>query len=203
MWSIRLVAVVLHFVSVGPVSATRAGQQTRQAPVPVVAAERRAQLSPLAAPVVATPTRPGRRYVPPVDAIIVDHFRPPACRWCPGNRGIDYATVSGGPVTASAAGVVTFAGQVGGQLFVVVAHPDGLRTTYAFVQSIVVTVGERVAQGDIVATSADRLHFGVRRGDVYLDPELLFEGAVARARLVPTDGSAGRRAGWARAPALR
>jgi murein DD-endopeptidase MepM/ murein hydrolase activator NlpD len=153
--------------------------------------------------VTTRPTLAGGRYVPPVDAPIVDHFRPPACRWCPGNRGIDYATVPGGPVGASAGGVVTFAGQVGGQLFVVIAHPDGLRTTYAFVATISVQVGQRVVRGDIVATSADRLHFGVRRGDIYLDPELLFGGAVARARLVPTDGSRARPAGWASAPALR
>ena len=80
-------------------------------------------------------------YTPPVDAPIVDHFRPPACTWCPGNRGIDYATAPGTPVAASAAGVVTFAGQVGGQLFVVIAHADGLRTTYAYLADVMVPRG--------------------------------------------------------------
>ena len=29
---------------------------------------------------------------PPVPAPVVDPFREPACRWCRGNRGIDYGT---------------------------------------------------------------------------------------------------------------
>ena len=43
--------------------------------------------------------RPGRRraspsvtYRPPVDAPVVDPFRPPAERWSAGNRGVEYAT---------------------------------------------------------------------------------------------------------------
>ena len=41
----------------------------------------------------------GRRLAPcwrpPVAAPVVDPFRQPACRWCPGNRGIEYATSPG------------------------------------------------------------------------------------------------------------
>ena len=134
-------------------------------------------------------------YVPPVDGPIVDHFRPPACTWCPGNRGIDYATAPGSRVAASAPGVVTFAGQVGGQLFVVIAHADGLRTTYAYLATVSVHAGQRVAQGDAVGTAGATLHFGVRRGDVYLDPELLLAGGRAVARLVPLGGRQPARAG--------
>ena len=131
-------------------------------------------------------------YLPPVDGPIVDHFRPPACTWCAGNRGIDYAVAPGTSARASAAGVVTFAGPVGFDLFVVVAHADGLRTTYAFLASVGVSVGDRVAQGQVVGATGDRLHFGVRRGDAYLDPERLLAGLVVRSRLVPTDGSPAR-----------
>ncbi len=131
-------------------------------------------------------------YLPPVDGPIVDHFRPPACTWCAGNRGIDYAVAPGTGVRASAAGVVTFAGTVGFDLFVVVAHADGLRTTYAFLATVGIAVGDRVAQGQVVGTTGDRLHFGVRRGDEYLDPERLLAGLVVRSRLVPTDGSPAR-----------
>jgi murein DD-endopeptidase MepM/ murein hydrolase activator NlpD len=128
-------------------------------------------------------------YVAPVDAPIIDHFRPPACRWCSGNRGIDYGTSAGVVVRAAAAGRVSFAGQVGGDLFVVVTHPDGLRTTYGFLGAISVRDGDVVAQGQAVATTAGPLHFGVRRGDVYLDPELILAGGVLRAHLVPSNGS--------------
>ena len=42
--------------------------------------------------------------LPPVDAPIVDPFRPPPCAWCPGNRGIEYDVPAGTPVRAAAAG---------------------------------------------------------------------------------------------------
>jgi murein DD-endopeptidase MepM/ murein hydrolase activator NlpD len=152
--------------------------------------------APLAPPTTAA-TAPAAptvtvHYVPPVDAPIVDHFRPPACTWCPGNRGIDYDTAPGTAVHAAAPGTVTFAGRIGGDGFVTVAHADGLRTSYAFLATIAVRSGQVVARGEILGTTAGRLHFGVRRGSTYLDPELLFAGGRVRARLVPTDGSPAR-----------
>ncbi len=131
----------------------------------------------------------GLVYQPPVDSPIVDHFRPPACLWCAGNRGIDYSPPPGTPVRAANNGRVTFAGRVGFDMFVVITHDDGLRTTYGYLGSIAVSEGQWVARGTVVATSGIELHFGVRRGDVYLDPEQLF-GARLRARLVPLSGRA-------------
>jgi murein DD-endopeptidase MepM/ murein hydrolase activator NlpD len=145
-----------------------------------------APTTPPAAPAVTV------HYVPPVDAPIVDHFRPPACTWCPGNRGIDYDTAPGTAVHAAAPGTVTFAGLIGGDGFVTVAHADGLRTSYAFLATIAVRSGQVVARGEVLGTTAGRLHFGVRRGSAYLDPELLFAGGRVRARLVPADGSPAR-----------
>ena len=139
---------------------------------------------------VAAAGAPGStvRYVPPVDAPIIERFRPPACTWCSGNRGIDYATPPGAPVRASAAGVVTFSGSVAGDRFVVVAHADGLRTTYGYLATAVVVAGDRVVPRQLLGTAGGPLHFGVRRGDVYLDPELLFTAERLVARLVPLDG---------------
>jgi murein DD-endopeptidase MepM/ murein hydrolase activator NlpD len=143
-------------------------------------------------PAHAASARPTPPYVAPVDGPIVDHFRPPACRWCPGNRGIDYATRPGAAVRASAAGVVTFAGPIGPDLYVTVQHVDGLRTSYAYLATISVTPGQLVSQGTPLGTAGASVHFGVRRGDVYLDPELLLAGWRLRPRLVPTDGAPGR-----------
>ncbi|MCU1345752.1 MAG: peptidase family protein [Acidimicrobiia bacterium] len=133
----------------------------------------------------------GLRYVPPVAGPITDHYRPPSCTWCAGNRGIDFATAPGEPVRASERGVVTFAGQVGGQLFVVVSHPDGLRTTSAFLASVAVRVGQVVARGDVLGTASGTVHFGVRHGDRYLDPERLLDGQLERAVLVPVSAGPG------------
>ncbi len=127
-------------------------------------------------------------YQPPVDAPIIDHFRPPPAKWAAGNRGIDYGTAPGTPVTAAAEGLVEFAGQVGGTLHVVVRHPDGLRTSYSFLASIVVVEGQQVARGTIVGTAGDSVHFGVRSGDTYIDPEVVLRGAAFSVHLVPAEG---------------
>jgi murein DD-endopeptidase MepM/ murein hydrolase activator NlpD len=141
----------------------------------------------LVAPPAAGAQEPqGGGYVPPVDAPISEPFRPPASPYGPGNRGIEYATAPGSPVRASAAGTVLFAGPVGGALHVTIGHPDGLRTSYSFLVGIAVAAGQRVEQGDHVGTAGDRLHFGVRAGDIYLDPAGLFTGLVVEVELVPT-----------------
>ena len=116
--------------------------------------------------------RPTPPYTPPVDGTIVDHFRPPACRWCPGNRGIDYATQPGDPVRASGAGVVTFAGPIGADLYVTIEHRDGLRTSYAYLATISVTEGKFVSQGAVVGTANLALGAAAgagRRGHLRLD----------------------------------
>jgi murein DD-endopeptidase MepM/ murein hydrolase activator NlpD len=135
-------------------------------------------------------------YRAPVDAPVRDPFRPPACGWCAGNRGLEYATAPGQPVVASAAGVVTFAGLVAGRAWVVVTHPDGLRTSYGLLAEIAVAAGAAVRSGQRLGIAGDALHFGVRRGERYLDPALVLAGAVLVPRLVPLDGG---RARWPRA----
>lgn len=146
-------------------------------------------LVPTTSPAAAAGSEPGVPfgYRPPVDAEVVDPFRPPADRYGPGNRGIDYATEPDTLVTAAGRGVVAFAGPVGGSLHVTVLHPDGIRTTYSFLRSIGVRRGERVEQGQELGRSGERLHFGARLGDEYLDPRSLFAGDRGRARLVPDD----------------
>lgn len=134
---------------------------------------------------VALVFAPAPPYRPPVPGPVVEAFRPPACTWCPGNRGIDYAPEPGTPVVASAAGVVTVAGPVGGTLLVVVAHADGLRTTYHDLATVSVGVGAHVDQGTLLGLSGSHLHFGVRRGARYLDPAALLAAPGERPRLVP------------------
>lgn len=140
-------------------------------------------------PANAAPPR-GVTYRPPVDAPIADPFRAPAERWNAGNRGVEYTTDSGAPVSAAADGVVAFAGQVGGQLHVVVLHADGVRTTYAFLRSVDVHRDDAVVQGQRVGTAGDTFHFGARIGEVYVDPVLLFGDGLPEVHLVP-DGDLG------------
>ena len=71
---------------------------------------------------------------PPVNRPITDPFRPPPCRWCSGNRGLEFAAQSGDDVLSVVSGTVWFHGSVGltGYLTVIV---EGSST------SLLVTVG--------------------------------------------------------------
>ena len=138
-------------------------------------------------PVAAAASSPLGDYRPPSDAPIVDHFRPPPKPWMAGNRGVDYGTEPGAEVWAAGDGRVIFAGQVGGQLHVTIEHPDGLRTSYSFLESISVPLGDQIDAGDALGIAGGPFHFGVRAPDnSYLDPEALLAGSLRPSvRLVP------------------
>ena len=44
------------------------------------------------------------------------------------------------------------------------------------------------SRGTIVGAAGDSLHFGVRSGDTYIDPELVLRGAAFSVHLVPAEG---------------
>jgi murein DD-endopeptidase MepM/ murein hydrolase activator NlpD len=136
---------------------------------------------------------------PPVDAPVAVPFRQPACRWCPGHRGLEFRTEPGAPVRAVAPGVVAFAGRVAGTLYVVVLHADGVRATYGMLATSAPTRGDVVLRGALVGRAGPRVYFGLRALDGSpIDPTPLLGREVARPRLVPTDGTPGRHAGDSR-----
>nr|WP_184533521.1 peptidoglycan DD-metalloendopeptidase family protein [Micromonospora polyrhachis] len=121
----------------------------------------------------------------------VRRFDPPPRPWLPGHRGVDLADEPGVVVRTAGAGVVLFAGMVAGRPVVSVLHANGLRTTYEPVQPTVRT-GDRLGRGDPIGTllsghpgcpRAACLHWGLRRGDDYLDPLALL--GHPRVRLLP------------------
>lgn len=130
------------------------------------------------------PPAPGA-YRPPVEAPVVDPFRAPPQRWAAGNRGLEYGTAGGEPVRAVGAGTVTFAGPVAGRVAVTVLHPDGRRSSLTGLSLVLVAAGDRVVPGQLVGLAARGLHLGVREGDRYVDPALLFSARPQHARLVP------------------
>jgi murein DD-endopeptidase MepM/ murein hydrolase activator NlpD len=124
-------------------------------------------------------------YTPPVGGSVVDGWRPPANPYGAGNNGIDLGSRPGQPVSSVAAGVVTFAGQVGGKIWVVILHDDGVRTSLGVLADVTVGVGDVVAQGQVVGHAAtSTVHFGARIGDTYIDPSLLLRRGSLR--LIPT-----------------
>lgn len=134
----------------------------------------------------------GACWLPPVESPVVDAFRLPACSWCPGNRGLEYGTPGGMAVRAVAAGEVTFSGVVAGTRYVVVRHADGRRATYGGLAGSSLRVGDVVAARAVVGVTAGHLHFGLRDGNVYVDPAPFLGRLVGRPRLVPDDGTVAR-----------
>lgn len=129
---------------------------------------------------------------PPVDGPVTRPFDPPAKPWDPGHRGVDYRVPPGTPVRAAAGGVVSFAGDVAGGLFVTVDHPGALQTSYSYLSRVEVFPGQSVDGTDVVGLSGgtgpghgpDVVHFGLRRGGRYVDPALM-SGTLLRVRLAP------------------
>ncbi len=66
-------------------------------------------------------------------------------------------------------------------------HPGGLRTTYSFLSAVMVKKGHVVAQGQPIAKSGPgatgeqpNLHFGLKSGADYLDPEPFLLASIRR-----------------------
>ena len=131
-------------------------------------------------------------YHPPVEAPVVDPFRPPAHIGGSGNRGLEYGTIPGTEIRAAKSGQVSFAGAVAGALYVTVAHPDGLRSTYSYLLETTVAKGQFVDQSQVIGTAGEGFHFGVLDGASYIDPAQLFGPGSRRARLVPAAADEGR-----------
>jgi murein DD-endopeptidase MepM/ murein hydrolase activator NlpD len=139
------------------------------------------------------PTSPSHRcLIPPVHAPVVVPFRLPACPYCSGHRGIEYAVDELGAVHAVAGGVVTFSGVVAGTGYVVVEHDDGIVATYGMLDDTPLHRGESVRAGQLIGRASPRLYFGLRRAGEYIDPLPLLATQTFRHRLVPTDGSSAR-----------
>ena len=129
---------------------------------------------------------------PVPDPQVTRRFDPPPQPWLAGHRGVDLAAPPATPVRAAAAGTILFADTVAGRGVVSVAHPGGLRTTYEPLALGAVRAGDVVPAGHEIGTlvaghagcpAAACLHWGLRRGDDYLDPLTLL--GAGRVRLLP------------------
>lgn len=129
----------------------------------------------------------------PVSGPILRGFDPPEVTWAAGHRGVDVGGRPGESVASPADGVVSFVGVIAGRPVVVVTHGD-VRTTLEPVEPAV-AVGTRVVAGETVGRlvaghegcpAAACLHWGLKRGEQYLDPL----SSVGRApRLLPASAS--------------
>lgn len=116
------------------------------------------------------------RLTSPMPGAYTDTFGPRGNRF---HTGIDYPAASGVPVSAAAAGRVTYAGwSAGGWGYLVtIAHDGGTRTMYAHLSRVTVRVGQSVQAGQRVGrvgssghANGAHLHFEVRIRGAAVDP---------------------------------
>lgn len=112
----------------------------------------------------------------PVQGAVVGSFDPPEVKWGAGHRGVDIESELGAAVVAPKAGVITFAGMVAGRPVVVVGHGDTRTTLEPVTASVPVGTSVKAGQQVGVLESGHEcavgtcLHWGLKRGEVYLDP---------------------------------
>ena len=152
----------------------------------------------LSAPSAGAAPRPGFGWPLHGTVVVERGFDPPRSAYGPGHRGVDLRASVGQEVLAAGPGRVSYAGLLAGRGVVTVTHTGGLRTTYEPVVPSV-RVGTTVARGAVLGTlstghaSCRRgscLHWGLLRGQVYLNPlSLVTAGDI---RLLPVGAPAGR-----------
>jgi murein DD-endopeptidase MepM/ murein hydrolase activator NlpD len=124
--------------------------------------------------------------------VVLRGWDPPADPYGPGHRGVDLAAAAGDPVRAVAGGRVAFAGRVAGRGVVSVDLAETgdppLRTTYEPVRASV-HEGDEVEPGEVLGVlepptahcTGPCLHWGLRRGEAYLNPLSLLPPWLLRA----------------------
>ena len=144
---------------------------------------------------------------------VIHPFEKPAQRWSAGHRGVDLAVPENDRrVYAPAPGKVVFSGTVVNRKVLVIAHPDGRRSTFEPMDEAL-PVGTTVAVGDVIGTVAGAaggnsersyrrcstpcLYWGVRQGGVrgdgsgkaaeYINPMSLL-GSKEPSILLPVPG---------------
>ena len=139
----------------------------------------------------AAPAASAGGWTWPVVGPVIQTFDPPDTPYGSGHRGIDIAASVGTTVVAPADGTVTFAGPVGGYLFLTIDHGGGLSSTYSWLSEKLVRKGDRVLQGQPVASTGrghpgapiPHLHLGVKLDGAYVDP-LSYLGPISLATFV-------------------
>lgn len=144
---------------------------------------------------------------------VIHPFEKPAQRWSAGHRGVDIAIPENDRrVYAPAPGKVVFSGTVVNRKVLVIAHPDGRRSTFEPMDETL-PVGTTVATGEVIGTvaatadgnserpyrrcSTPCLYWGVRQGGVrgdgsgkaaeYINPMSLL-GSKEPSILLPVPG---------------
>jgi len=112
----------------------------------------------------------------PVDEVCISSAYGP--RWGRMHNGTDFALSSGKNIYAAESGTVSYAGYCGGYgRLVKIEHDNGMQTCYAHCSEILVSQGQYVERGDVIAlvgstgnSTGPHLHFEVVENGSSVDP---------------------------------
>lgn len=121
----------------------------------------------------------GITLIKPISGIITSRFGSYESIRSWGHRGLDVAASTGTPIKAAAGGTVTVAGWNNSYGYMVkISHGNGVETVYAHCSKLLVSVGQTVTQGQIIAnvgstgdSTGPHLHLEVRKNGVIYDPQ--------------------------------
>jgi murein DD-endopeptidase MepM/ murein hydrolase activator NlpD len=128
---------------------------------------------------------------------VVRAFDPPDKPWLSGHRGVDLGAADDAvTITSPESGAVSFVGVVVDRPVITIDHGGGLRSSFEPVRSTL-SAGAVVAKGQAIGTleaghcgALDCVHWGVRRGDDYVNP-LAFVTDLRPSILLPLRRGAG------------
>lgn len=120
----------------------------------------------------------GLSLIRPVSGTVTSRF---GARWGRSHKGLDIGAPKGTPIKAVASGTVTVAqyGYSGGYgNYVMISHGNGIQTLYGHCNSLNVSVGQSVSQGQVIAyvgntgnSYGNHLHLEIRVNGVAQNPQ--------------------------------
>ena len=121
----------------------------------------------------------GVSLIKPVSGIITSRFGVGSAIRRASHTGLDIAASTGTPIAAAASGTVTFSGYKGSYgNMIVISHGNGVQTYYAHCQSLYLSAGAQVSQGQTIATvgstgnsTGPHLHLEVRLNGIAYNPQ--------------------------------
>lgn len=118
----------------------------------------------------------GISFIRPTSGVVTSRF---GSRWGSTHTGIDVGAPTGTAIKAAAGGTVIFSGWKGtlGKL-IVVSHGNGVQTYYAHCSSLLVSAGDTVSAGQLIAkvgntgrSTGPHLHFEIRLNGYAINPQ--------------------------------
>lgn len=120
----------------------------------------------------------GISLIHPTSGVVTSRF---GSRWGSTHKGVDIGAPTGTAIKAAAGGTVTLSqyGYNGGYgNYVIISHGNGIETVYAHCNTLNVSVGQTVSQGQLIATvgntgrsTGSHLHLEIRVNGIAQNPQ--------------------------------